>query len=83
MLGKRNTRNSSQGKKEESSNKAQKTENQTDVVYKTRPEKTDFAPLYKKHKEIMESKECGLKMEEMINFRKEIHKHPEGGFKEF
>ena len=41
----------------------------------------DFAPLYKEHKEIMNK--AGANIDKLIELRKAIHKHPEGGFKEF
>ena len=43
--------------------------------------KPDFAPRYKEHRKILEKN--GLDAEEMIAMRKNLHKNPEGGFKEF
>ena len=47
----------------------------------SRPGKPDFAPHYKMHRKILEKN--GLDAEEMIAMRKNLHRNPEGGFKEF
>ena len=56
----------------------------TDIILakKTRATKPDFAPLYKKHRKILESSPCGVEIEKLIKVRRLIHQHPEGGFKE-
>ena len=51
------------------------------LAEKTRASKPDFAPLYKKHKEILEN--MGIDTEKMGALRRLLHTHPEGGFKEF
>ena len=43
------------------------------LATKTRPTKPDFAPLYKKHRELLEMPECGLDTEKMIALRRLIH----------
>ena len=53
------------------------------MAKRTRPTKPDFAPLYREHRRILESKECGLDTDKMIKLRRLIHQYPEGGFKEF
>ena len=47
----------------------------------TRAGKTDFTPLYKKHR--VEMNKAGCDVNAMIAIRQKIHKHPEGGFKEW
>ena len=37
--------------------------------------------IWKKHRQILEDK--GVDFEKIIELRKDIHKHAEGGFKEF
>ena len=66
---------------EEPSAKKQKTENGAQLAQRTRPDKPDFAPLYKEHRKLLEAH--GLKTDNMIALRRKIHTHPEGGFKEF
>ena len=51
------------------------------VAQKTRPEKTDFEPLYTEHRRILE--DHGLNIDKMIELRRFIHKHPEGEFDVF
>lgn len=43
--------------------------------------KKDFTEKYQKHRNIMNSN--GGDIDRMIEIRRDIHKHPEGGFKEF
>ena len=44
------------------------------------PEKTDFSPLYKEHKVIMNQNGCDI--DAMIQLRHKIHQNPEGGYAE-
>lgn len=52
------------------------------VGVKSRESKTDFTEHYQKHRRILEES-CQVNIQAMIDLRRAIHKHPEGGFQEF
>ena len=51
------------------------------LAEKTRASKPDFKPYYTEHRKIMEKH--GLKTEDMVALRRQIHSQAEGGFQEF
>ena len=57
------------------------------IAKKTRESKTDFKPLYMKHREIVtfatKSNPKFLDHSKLVALRHLLHSHPEGGFKEF
>ena len=55
-----------------------KVEKKIMIGEKSRPDKPDFAPLYKEHRKIMEKH--GLDFDKIVKLRKHIHKNAEGGF---
>ena len=57
------------------------------IAKKTRESKTDFKPLYMKHREIVDaatkSNPDYLNHDKLVALRRLLHSHPEYGFKEF
>jgi hypothetical protein len=57
------------------------------IAKKTRATKTDFKPLYMKHREIVDkatkSNAKYLDHGKLVALRQLLHSHPEYGFKEF
>ena len=73
------SRSNQKDKKEHQPRKRQNTAKQGGLKF-TRPEKTDFSPLYKKHR--VDMVKVGCDVDAMVAVRRKIHAHPEGGFQE-